>query len=775
MEQERTETAHLAIGDEVHGFLLESIDVLEDYHGYGYFYRHRLSGMEVYHVANDDRENFFAFMFKTPPDDDCGTPHIIEHSILAGSKRYPVRDPFMSLLKGSVNTFMNAMTYPDYTVYPAASVLPKDYKNLFAVYADAVFNPLLAEKTFWQEGIRTVAHEDGSLSFDGVVFNEMLGDLSDHDSIVARLSTRSLFPDTPYFYESGGDPSAIISLSYSQFLGYYSTYYHPSNCRLLLYGNQNAADQLQLLEQLYVQDAYRKSGSGATAMAKAWNTPRTITATSLAQEQTHNDATVAVSWATTLAEDPLEVLSLSVITDILLGNPGAPLYKAIIDSNLATDISQVSGMDANFKQMPFVVGAKGVDPKNSAEFSDLVFATLKELVEKGIPLPLIRNAIRRQEFAQQEISSDVPMGLRAMNRAARSWLQGKKPHTSISVSSVLSKLKALVEETVPQEGELLAQGGASKGPEGYLEQWITTNLLNNPHRILLIVKPDPSHNKRLENAIEQRLEQLRQQLGDKGLALLKEQHQQFVAFENSEDSEQDLATIPRLSKEDLPQSIRVLKQDFEHVDNVGLYLQPMESNGIIYLDGFFSVAALGGQQQLLLPLFVRLLHMCNVADMGYEEVAVRIRERTGGLYFFLETSSALNNEQKPTVAIGFRLKALQSDARQALDLLSQILSEADLSDTKRIKVVIQDLISDYISNVGSAANMFASQRASAQFSPILAQNEQWNGIDQWLFLQEIDLEDQNVLTEVGKQLQQMKQRCFRSETSFYICVHHKSF
>jgi Zn-dependent M16 (insulinase) family peptidase len=753
-------------GDEIHGFVLESIDVLDDYHGYGYFFRHRMSGMEVYHVANDDTENLFAFIFKTPPVNDCGTPHIIEHCILAGSERYPVRDPFMSLLKGSANTFMNAMTYPDYTVYPAASPLKKDFENLFSVYADAVFNPLLREETFWQEGIRIDATEDGSLNFGGVVFNEMLGELSDHDSIVGRQSIRSLFPDTPYFYESGGDPQDIIKLDYRQFVGYYASHYHPSNCRLFLYGNQDIDERLSFLDEQYLADISSMNASGPTSLAKPWTKPKTVVTTSPADGDSvlQEDATVAISWSTSVVEDPLEVLTLSVLTDILLGNPGAPLYKAIIDSQLAKDISQVSGMDTSFRQLPFTVGFKGIDPDKAQEAQQLVLDTLKAIVDEGIPKSLILNAIKRQEFLLQEPNGDIPMGLRAMNRAVRGWLQGQKPHVTISVAPSLEKLKELVGATSSPEGTLFSS-------DGYFEQWIEKHLLDNPHRCLLVVKPDANHKKRLEAAIGQRLDEVKEKLGKDGMEILRQQSERFSRFEEQRDTPEDLATIPKLLKEDLPETIRNLPQQLVQASTVPLYLQSMETNGIVYLDGMFSVGDLDEEEQLLLPLFTRLLHMSGVDDLSYDQVAVKLRQSTGGLHLFLENSSMAQSTKTTRSGLAFRLKCLQRDQESAFSILSDILQRANVDDPERIGAVLNDLISDYESNVSSSGQMYASQRASANFSSILKQNEMWNGLDQWLHLVGIERNHGEVVKAIGISLKALQRRVVdRGRLALHLCA-----
>ncbi|MFA7017699.1 MAG: insulinase family protein [Sphaerochaetaceae bacterium] len=763
----------LVPGDELHGFILEAVDVLDDYHGYGYFFRHRITGMEVYHVANNDIENFFSFIFKTPPNNDCGTPHIIEHCVLAGSKRYPIRDPFMSLLKGSANTFMNAMTYPDYTVYPAASPLPKDFNHLFAVYADAVFNPLLREETFWQEGVRLTADSTGKLKFDGVVYNEMLGALSDHDAIVGRNSIRSLYPDTPYFYESGGDPNHIITLDYRQFAGYYASHYHPSNCRLFVYGNQGIAERLALLDDLYLADHSAITRIGSTPLAKTWTKAKTVSVTSPSEDAATDahDASVAISWATTLAEEPLEVLTLSILTDILLGNPGAPLYKAIIDSRLAKDISQVSGMDTSFRQMPFTVGFKGIDPQQAEVAQQLILDTLTNIVEEGIPNQLVLNAVKRQEFLLQELTGDVPMGLRAMSRAVRGWLQGLKPHVTIGISKPLETLKQLIEESTLQTGDLFAKRETKTGSYGYFEHWITENLLENPHRCLLIVKPDLAFNTQLEASINQRLTDIQERLGKDGLAKLQADTERFHQFELQRDTPEALRTIPRLTKSDLPETIRTLPQTLKNASGVPLYLQPMEANGIIYTDGLFTVGDLTEEEQFLLPLLTRLLHMTGVGSYSYAEMAVRIREKTGGLFFFIESSSFLQTSSSSLSALAFRLKSLERDHNQALELLSSILRQANVDDPERIYAVLNDLISDYESNVTSAGQMYAAQRAAAQFSPVLQQSEIWNGITQWFFLVGHDPTKSETIEKLGTALRTLRDKIIdRSRLTLHVCT-----
>ncbi|MFA5513353.1 MAG: insulinase family protein [Sphaerochaetaceae bacterium] len=749
------EIKELNVGDELFGFILKSIDVIEEYRAKGYLFVHRLTNMEVFHLKNDDKENFFSFVFKTPPVDECGTAHIIEHCILAGSRRYPIKDPFMELLKGSVNTFMNGMTYPDYTMYPAASPLEKDYYNLFKVYSDAVFDPLLRRETFWQEGIRLSADENRNLSFDGVVFNEMLGELSEHDSVVGRQSIRSLYPDTPYFYESGGTAEEIIHLNYRQLVGYYAQHYHPSNCRLFLYGNQDGALALNHLEDNYLGNYAKTAAVGASALAKEWTSEQEVFTTSGSEGENpfKNNASITINWATTALENPLEVITLQTLVDILLGNPGAPLYKAIIESELAKDISPISGMDTSFRQMPFSVGFKGINIEDKEQALLLVLKTLTNLVEKGIDKRLISNAIKRQEFYLKEYSSDVPIGFRALNRALRGWLNELHPTTTIGVQKPLQELKNILEKD-----------------KRYFEKWIKKNLLENKHRSLVVVKPDPLFNEQLEETINKRLTEIKGSLEETEWEKLIEDNKNFEAFENSKESEEAIATIPRLNKEDLPKEIRVFEQREENINGVTLYLQNLDTNGIIYTDGFFKIENLSFKELVNIPLLIRMLQLSGVGKLSYDEIALKIRDKTGGLSLFLETSTVLGDNKEEFIALGFRLKALKEDNSEALNLLSDILRNSNLDDLERLKATINDLISSFESSVTSMPQMFGSQRASASLSPLLYKNELLNGIKQWLHLNKIDLKSDEELKKVSLSLIKLRDKIVKKgNLILHIC------
>lgn len=707
-----------AVGDECNGFQLVEITPLEDYKAYGYLFRHIATNMEVYQMVNDDTELFFSYVFRTLPNNDCGIPHILEHCVLAGSKKYPVRDPFMTLLKGSTNTYMNAMTYPDKTLYPAASPLKKDFDNLFCVYTDAVFAPLLREETFQQEGVRMV-YDGEKAHFEGVVFNEMLGDGADHDSIVGRSSVRTLFPDTSYAFESGGDPEQIIQLNYQQFLAFYSKFYHPSNCKLFLYGAMEIGAKLEMLDNEYLRTYGSVSVNSLPPLSSPWKAPRKISFTSPMEEgEGENGSSVVLSWATSKVDDPLEVITLSTLVDILLGNPGSPLYKALLDAQLGQDISPESGMSADFREMPFIVGFKGIDPSKAEVAETVILQEIKKIVKGGIDKDVIDSCMKRSRFKLQEIPGGIPNGFRALNRAIRGWLLDHSPSLTIKTSQPLSALETALEEN-PR----------------YFEDWMQKHLLDNPHRCLVTVIPDSEHQKRQNAAIEKYAQMQIDALGKKELKSLTEENEHFMQFEQEGDTQEDLAKVPYLKLEDLPSTINPNTHEYLLCGGRDLFLRPLFCNGIVYADFAVQLEDLNERELIILPLYIRLLQMTGIGKMSYPQVANRLKYLTGDTNIFLEMGSTF--EEHDRMLMVCRAKMFSEDFTEALSFIGTLLREANVWDVERLKAAYLNLKTDYIDNVTYSAHGFASLCAASVFSNVQYEGEQLSGLHQWFFLDTI--------------------------------------
>jgi Zn-dependent M16 (insulinase) family peptidase len=725
-----------SLGNVVSGFELVEISPLQDYKATGYLFRHIATGMEVYQVVNEDTELFFSYVFRTIPNNDCGIAHILEHSVLAGSKKYPVRDPFMTLLKGSTNTYMNAMTYPDKTLYPAASPLREDFENLFNVYSDAVFAPLLREETFQQEGVRLVCDEE-ACHFEGVVFNEMLGDGGDHDSIVGRQSVRALYPDTLYSYESGGSPEEIIKLDYQKFLSFYSKFYHPSNCRLFLYGKMEIGEKLEYLDREYLRTCNMIKVEGVPPCAQSWSAPRKAVFTSPVEEgEGQENSSVVLSWATTEVSDPLEIITLSTLVDILLGNPGSPLYKALLDSKLGLDISPESGMSADFRQMPFVVGFKGIKQEKADEAEACILSEIKKLVTGGIEREVIDSCMKRAKFKQQEIPGGIPMGIRGLLRSLRGWMMGLSPTSSIGISKPLQDLENSLKED-----------------SRYFENWMQKHLLDNPHRCLVIVVPDKEHQKKQLGAIAKYAHQQYDALGKKGLKTLSEQNAHFLQFEQMGDTAENLATVPRLHLEDLPQEIKTNTHEHLVVSGRDLYYRPLFCNGIVYADLAIQLEDLSEREMMLMPLYLRLVQMTGLGKLTYPQVATTLRHLTGDFSMYLESGSSLA-EPSERILVLSRIKTLVADFTPAMKFIGELLRQAQVGDVERIKAALSDLKTDYVDNVTYNAHSFAALAAASAMNTVQYEGEVLSGLHQWFFLETLS-EDQ--IPSIASELEALQQ------------------
>ncbi|HUX21324.1 MAG TPA: insulinase family protein, partial [Spirochaetia bacterium] len=367
-------------------FTIISKTAVPEYKAVGVYLRHR-SGCLLYHLLNEDTENLFAFAFRTPPANSRGAAHIIEHSVLSGSKRFPLKDPFVALMKGSVNTFLNAMTYPDKTIYPASSTVEKDYFNLMQVYGDACFFPLLREEIFHQEGRRYEVTPEGKLQLVGVVYNEMLGNYGDIDSIVGEWSYRSLFPDSPYRFDSGGEPESIPDLTYQEFKQFHESYYHPSNCLIFLYGNIPTERQLEFIETNFLSSFEPRETKLTIQNQPRWSAPRSMKVSAPASDSEEGAAksSITVNWLTCEVTDPKAVLSMEILTEMLLGNAGAPLQKAVVESRIGEDLSPQSGLETDVKELVFTVGVRGTSPERRQDFERLLEEQIGQLVANGIP------------------------------------------------------------------------------------------------------------------------------------------------------------------------------------------------------------------------------------------------------------------------------------------------------------------------------------------------------------------------------------------------------
>lgn len=700
------------------GFETLSIDPLTEYRAEGIHLRHMRTKAEVYKVNADDEENLFAFTFRTPPHNHTGVPHILEHAVLCGSRRFPLKDPFLVLLKGSAHTFLNAMTYPDKTVYPASSTVKADFFNLLRVYGDAVFFPNLKKEAFDQEGHRLEFDEEGRLVRSGIVLNEMKGSYSSPEAVAGDWALRSLFPNTPYRWDSGGDPEHIPELAYEEFRSFHETYYHPSNSRIFLYGNHELDDVLEVLDTEFLSRFDNRDISSMITLQETWSEPRRVAAywPSAPGEGTQDKSTISLNWLWGDATDSRQALDAQVLSYILLGHSGSPLQKSIIDSGLGEDLSPISGLESSLRQMVFSAALRGTNPDKEADFEKLVVDTLEDAAKK-LDDELIEGALRSVEFRAREIRGGTPFGMRLLQRALRGWLHGKPPLESLAFEQPMKNLRENLEK-------------------GYFEKQIRRDLLRNPHRSTVVLSPAPGLHERRDAEEKTRLAEIQKNLRPDELEALKLSNEHLKTFQEVPDSPEDLGRIPFLSPADLPREVIKIPLESGEEEQVHWYSHQTFTNGVSYLEMAFDLRGLEPKLQPWMPLFGRVLADVGLPGVPHDELARRLAMRTGGLGCSLEASPIHENIGGGiSLRLFIHLKALTSQWSEALGITSELLRSADFENEKRVDDLLMELRNDYRSAIIPSGNAFASLRASAKHSISSSWEDLWYGVGQLGFLQ----------------------------------------
>jgi len=709
-----------------------SEDELPEYRCRGAHIRHKKTGCEIYRLEADDEENVFAFAFRTRPRDGSGVAHIVEHSVLCGSERFPVKDSFLVMARRSLATFMNAFTYPDKTVYPAASAVEADYFNLMDVYGDAVFFPRLTEATFLQEAHRLELGEDGRLDIKGVVYNEMRGDYSSSESLAATAAYTSLFsPGHPYSFDSGGDPEEIPKLDYSAFKAFWSRHYHPSNCRIFLYGNIDAERQMDFLDARFLSRFDARSVDSEIPLQERLSLLKRLEVPYPLAEGSDSVTSIIVNWLTVPVTDATSALAMELVSELLLGHDGASLAKALRDSGLGEDLSPQCGADSGFRQILFSAGLRGARRGDEDAVEKLIVGTVERTAAEGFSPEALDAAMHSVAFANREIRrGSGAYGLRLFGRAARGWLHGEKPLTTLSFETPLAELKARM----------------AADPR-YLESMALDLIARNPHRSTVTIYPEAGL---LELGAAKRDAELAARAGTLSpaeKAAMKERGAALAAAMARPDSPEEIATLPSLARADLPRRVESIRRDKASIAGMEAILHPMFTNGIVYLDLAFPLDSLDKALFAWLPLAARFVTGAGLVGVGYDRVAQRMARSAGGFSAVLDSGtpamglgglgSATEGGRAPGEARSFavfRLKALAERFPQALELVSSLLTGADYGDEKRIVDVYAELRNDVVSAIVPAGNAFAQTRAASRFGEASAAEDLWRGTSQVEFL-----------------------------------------
>jgi hypothetical protein len=690
-------------------------------------YRHAATGAQLLSIELADENKVFGVSFRTPPADSTGVAHILEHSVLCGSRKYPVKEPFVELIKGSLNTFLNAFTYPDKTCYPVASANLRDFYNLIDVYLDAVFFPRITEEIFLQEGWRLELPAKGKKpARKGVVYNEMKGAYSSPDSVLGEWSQRGLFPDTVYGLDSGGDPRAIPSLTYEQFRAFHAAYYHPANALLYFYGDDDPGERLRLAAD-YLDLFGQGVAAPAVATQPAFDKPARISVPYAWDKGSPGEPKgfVTVNWLLPEAFDPEMVLAFELLEHILTGMSSSPLRKALIDSGLGEDLAG-AGLETELRQMYFSIGLKGIVPGEHDKTVALIFTVLRDLAEHGITSDLIEAAVNSLEFDLRENNTgSFPRGLSLMLRALTTWLHGADPLRPVCFEAPLAAVKAR-----------LAAG------EKLFESMIAAHFLDNPHHSVVVLTPDPEFTDRAEA----------EEAGEVGAALAamdeaakkkaKAALARLRAFQETPDSPEDLATIPRLTAADLPREERPIPGEDLALgrDVPAVFHHDLPTNGVVYLDLGFSLAGLEEKHLPLVSLFGRALLEMGTKKEDFVSLTRRIARKTGGIWrdtFIATRAGGDGAAEGVETRLFLRSKATTGNAGSLVAILSDILLEANLDDPGRFKQILLEAKAGLERRLAPRGHMFVSSRLRAALCLSGAVAERMQGVEYLAYLREL--------------------------------------
>ncbi len=715
------------------GFEIIDVAALAELKASGIWAKHITSGAEVFHILNDDSENLFAFAFATPPEDSTGAAHILEHSVLCGSEQYPLKDAFIVLAQGSLQTFLNAMTYPDKTVYPASSTNEHDYFNLMSVYGDAVFHPLLDEWTFMQEGHRLEFvpgdNEDGGkLSITGVVYNEMKGAYSSLDTYAGDWSVRSVLPGTVYDFDSGGDPVYIPELTWQGLKDFHKAHYNPANCRIFLAGNIPTEKQLSFINEKFLSGIPAGKKIPQIPLAKRWTEPRTVHVDSPAGAE--QKPVVMLSWLCNDSANRAETLALAALTEILIGHDGSPLLRSLIESRLGEDLAPASGLEGSLRETVFSLGLRGVKIKNAEKVQRLIFSELKRLEKDGIPKKEIEAALLTMEFTNREIKrSGGPYSLVWLVRSLRGWLHGAAPWETLLFVPAFEELKNKL-----------------KSDSRYFESLIKKYFLDNPHRALVIVEPKDDFLDKQHETLEKKLSEKLSSMSGAELKALKENSENLERIQSEGDAPENLAKIPHLSRNELDYHIEKTPRVMRNHSGIPVLTHDLFTNGITYMDLALPLDVFEPADYPWFGFFADAVVSVGLPGVDYGEVSSLLARTVGNFYAMLQTGSCPQELRSASEIpaeklhifgrdwIVFRLKCLDEKIDESLKLVSNIICNADFSDLRRIEDLVLEIKNDIDASLAPGGSQYAAERASRTFSRVKAVEEIWNGITQIEFI-----------------------------------------
>lgn len=687
---------------------------VEDVQSDGFILRHKKSGARIAILSNNDDNKVFYIGFRTPPEDETGVPHIIEHTTLCGSKKFPVKDPFIELAKGSLNTFLNAMTYPDKTVYPVASCNDQDFKNLMDVYLDAVFNPNITkyEEIFKQEGWHyELTGKDDELKINGVVYNEMKGAYSSPDEVLSSQIYRSLFPDNTYSKDSGGNPEYIPKLTYEAYLDFYHKYYHPSNSYIYLYGDMDVVERLEWLDKEYLSLYDYKKVNSEINKQPAFDEIKNVEAQySITMDDSQENKTY-LSYNRVVGDSLDEMLyqAFDVLDYALVSSPGAPVKQALIDAGIGDDV--YGSYDAGILQPVFSFVAKNANASQADEFESIIENTLKEVVKTGINKEALLAGINSSEFKFREADfGQFPKGLLFGLNCLDSWLfDDMKPFIHLECLGTFAKLRKAVDTD-------------------YFEKLIQEYLLDNTHGSSVTVKPKRGLGNEREEALAKELSDYKASLSDEEIKKLIEDTEHLKKYQEEPSSDEDLRKLPMLTRADMKKNAMAFSNIEDELSDVKVVRHDIESNGIDYISFLFDAGDFAQSELGYLGFFTNALGLVSTEKYSYTDLANATNIYTGGISTGTASHPDIKDRNNFVFKLEVKLKVLEKNLDKALELMEQMLLSSDFTDTKRLGELVAQIKARLQANLSSSGHLVAAMRSMSSFSRYALYQDELKGI-----------------------------------------------
>ena len=687
---------------------------VEDVQSDGFILRHKKSGARIAILSNNDDNKVFYIGFRTPPEDETGVPHIIEHTTLCGSKKFPVKDPFIELAKGSLNTFLNAMTYPDKTVYPVASCNDQDFKNLMDVYLDAVFNPNITkyEEIFKQEGWHyELTGKDDELKINGVVYNEMKGAYSSPDEVLSSQIYRSLFPDNTYSKDSGGNPEYIPKLTYEAYLDFYHKYYHPSNSYIYLYGDMDVVERLEWLDREYLSLYDYKKVNSEINKQPAFDKIKNVEAQySITMDDSQENKTY-LSYNRVVGDTLDEMLyqAFDVLDYALVSSPGAPVKQALIDAGIGDDV--YGSYDAGILQPVFSFVAKNANASQADEFESIIENTLKEVVKTGINKEALLAGINSSEFKFREADfGQFPKGLLFGLNCLDSWLfDDMKPFIHLECLGTFAKLRKAVDTD-------------------YFEKLIQEYLLDNTHGSSVTVKPKRGLGNEREEALAKELSDYKASLSDEEIKKLIEDTEHLKKYQEEPSSDEDLRKLPMLTRADMKKNAMPFSNIEDELLDVKVVRHDIESNGIDYISFLFDAGDFAQSELGYLGFFTNALGLVSTEKYSYTDLANATNIYTGGISTGTASHPDIKDRNNFVFKFEVKLKVLEKNLDKALELMEQMLLSSDFTDTKRLGELVAQIKARLQANLSSSGHLVAAMRSMSSFSRYALYQDELKGI-----------------------------------------------